>query len=104
MPDTRRGQPELVQPTALWPMGGLQGCILASELAVVVVMALSLLLPKAQARSVPMQPGLTTDCKWVANCSVPWTPECEDITAAGLECVFPIVEAEYASSRLWFTL
>ena len=37
---------------------------------------------------------------WTANCSVPWPPEYGEITAAGFECIFPIVEAEFASSRL----
>ena len=79
---------------------GFSDAFLLLSLPVIMVMALSLVLPKAQARGVPMQPGLTVERRWVANCSVPWTPECEEIIAAGLECVFPIVEAEYASSRL----
>lgn len=79
---------------------GFSDAFLLLSLPVIMVMALSLVLPKAQARGVPMQPGLTSERSWVANCSIPWTPECEELIASGLECIFPIVEAEYASSRL----
>ena len=79
---------------------GFSDAFLLLSLPVIMVMALSLVLPKAQARGVPMQPGLTSERSWVANCSIPWTPECEELIASGLDCVFPIVEAEFASSRL----
>ncbi len=68
------------------------------SLPVIVVIVLSVVLPKAPARDAPMQPDLPPERQWVANCSIPWTPECEQLTVAGFECVLPIVEAEYASS------
>ena len=77
---------------------GFSDAFLPLAIPVVLVMALSVVLPKAQARGVAMQPGLPVERKWVANCSIPWTPECAEITAAGFECVFPIGEAEFASS------
>ncbi len=64
---------------------------------VILVMVLSPALPKALARGAPTQPGLRAERNWVANCSVPWTPDRQEITAGGLEC-FPVGEAEYASS------
>ena len=61
------------------------------------VMVLSPALPKALARSAPMQPGLRSESNWVPSCSVPWTPDRQEITAGELEC-FPVADAEYASS------
>ena len=77
---------------------GFSDAFLLLAIPVILVMALSVVLPKAQARGVAMQPGLPVERMWVANCSIPWTPECQEITAAGIECVFPIGEAEFASS------
>ncbi len=76
---------------------GFSDAFLVLVIPVFLVMALSLALPKAQAREAPMQPGLAAEGKWVANCSVPWTPDCQEMIASGLE-TFSVPEAEYASS------
>ena len=57
-------------------------------------------MPKAQRRGVSLQPGLLVERRWVADCSMPWTPECEKIIAAVFERVFPRVAAEFASGRI----
>ena len=97
---TSRGQDaaSVLNPLHSGAGAGFSDAFLLLAIPVVLVMALSLALPKALARDVPLQPGLSTERNWVANCSVPWTPECQEITAACFECIFPIVETEFASS------
>ena len=78
---------------------GFSDAFLLLTLPVLVVMALSLVLPTAEARSVPALPIPPFTRNSVANCSVPWMPEFAEMAAGGAERVTPVLEAEYASSR-----
>lgn len=93
------GGESLLNPLHSGPGAGFSDAFLLLSLPVLMVMGLSLVLPKAPAQGAPLQPGLPAERKWVANCSVPWTPECQEIIEAGFECLFPIGEAEFASSQ-----
>ena len=57
------------------------------SLPVVAVMGLSLALPRAQPRTVPVQPEPPAMRNWVANCSMPWMPECAEMSAAARDTV-----------------
>ena len=67
---------------------------------VMLAMALSLAIPRASRLAdaglpVATQPESLPTSRWVANCSVPWMPECvEAISRAGPEGITPITEDE----------
>ena len=76
---------------------GFSDAFLLLSLPVLAVMALSLVLPKAEASSVTALPISPATRNWVANCSVPWMPECAEVAADGTEWVEPVMETEYIS-------
>ena len=82
---------------------GFSDAFLLLAIPVIVAMALSLALPSASrlavaGRRVAVQPEPPVTRNWVANCSVPWMPECEEVTAEGPESATPVIEAGYGSS------
>ena len=73
---------------------GFSDAFLFLTLPVIAVMALSLALPRLQTSvasiqpGVPVSPGRLAIPGWVANCSVPWMPECQEVSAreTSVEC------------------
>ena len=68
---------------------GFSDAFLLLAIPVILVMALSLALPSASklstaGRPVAVRPEPPATNNWVANCSVPWMPECVEGTAAGV--------------------
>ena len=62
---------------------GFSDAFLLLSIPVIMVMALSLALPRASAPSTAqapgaLRPGSRAADNWLANCSVPWVPECVD--------------------------
>jgi EmrB/QacA subfamily drug resistance transporter len=83
---------------------GFSDAFLLLAVPVIVAMAHSLALPSASrlaiaGRRVAVQPEPPVTRSWVANCSVPWMPECAEVTAEGPGSVTPVIEAGYESSR-----
>lgn len=78
---------------------GFSDAFLLLAIPVVLVMMLSSALPKGEARSVPVQSISPVGRNWVANCSVPWMPECVEMAGDELECLDSGMEAYLASSR-----
>ena len=66
---------------------GFSDAFLFLTLPVIAVVALSLALPKAQTSDPSVQPGVPVPpeqlatTSWVASCSVPWMPACQEVSA-----------------------
>ncbi|MAG35158.1 MAG: hypothetical protein CL878_02770 [Dehalococcoidia bacterium] len=100
---TSRGQGGLSSVNPLHSGAGTaySDAFLLLAVPVLVAMALSLALPgaarpAAEPRPVEVEPAPVVSRNWVDNCSVPWTPECEEAKAGHSESVAPAIEAEYA--------
>ena len=96
---TSRGEDgaSLLNPLHSGAGAGFSDAFLLLAIPVILVMALSLALPSAsklstKGRPVAVQPEAPVTRNWVANCSVPWMPECAEVTAP--ESVTPVIEAE----------
>ena len=98
---TSRGEDSgsLLNPLHSGAGAGFSDAFLLLAIPVVLVMALSLVLPKAEARRVPALPIAPVTRSWVANCSVPWMPECAEAATGDTESVAPAIDAEYATNR-----
>jgi hypothetical protein len=57
---------------------GFSDAFLLLSLPVLAVMALSMALPRSQAQGATPQPQPPIRENWVANCSVPWMPACQE--------------------------
>ena len=82
---------------------GFSDAFLLLAIPVMVALALSVALPVPSrmalaGQRIAVQPALSVTRKWVANCSVPWMPECVEMATAGPDCVASFIEAEYEPS------
>jgi len=76
----------LINPLHSGTGAGFSDAILLLVIPVIVVMALSLNLPSASrpaaaGKPAAVQPEPQVRTNWVADCSMPWMPECEEAVA-----------------------
>ena len=97
---TSRGEADgsLLNPLHSGAGSSFSDAFLLLAIPVILVMALSLAIPRASRLAavgppVAAEPVSLPTNNWVANCSVPWMPECvEAISLTGLEGIAPITE------------